>query len=149
MNEDQEEKQLKGYEMAYLLSPQTPEGEVSLWTEKLVSLIAQAGGSVRETPQPKRQILAYPVQHHKQAFFGWLIFTAPKDSPEKIKEGLKHNQVLLRTLIIAEQRETKPRVSALPLKSQKTPLPPPEQRMSEEMEQKIEEAVAAAESTTN
>ena len=132
--------------MAYLLSPQTPEGEVRTWLEKLSALVGSAEGSIREMPDPKRHILSYPVKHHKQAFFGWLIFTGPSTAPEKIREGMKHDQVLLRMLIIEEQRETKPRVAIQP-QTPKPPSPPEEQSAPPgEIDKKIDEAVAATES---
>lgn len=120
METQQDEKVHKNYELAYLLVPHASEEEVSAWLGKTTNIIQEGGGMIRETPEPKRQILSYPIKKQKTALFGWMLFTAPNDMPEKIRTALRHDTQLLRMLVIQEQRDTKPRI---PLKPQPKETP--------------------------
>src|SRR3989344_3365444 len=82
MSEENEEKELKIYELGYLLPSRLAEEEVGREYGKLKELIANSGGEMVSDEIPKKISLAYTMQkvvanvreRFDTAYFGWIKF---------------------------------------------------------------------------
>lgn len=139
----------KNYELAYLLSPSVPEGEVLTWAGKLTTLITEAYGTMRRVEEPKRRKLAYTVEKKDEAYFGWTTFSMAPGNTADLKKKLKSEKELLRYLLTEEEIETRtpllrpfiPRRAPLKPKTFLRPQEPkPEEKLDlEALDKKLEE----------
>lgn len=112
-----EEKELKAYEIGFLLSPVVAEEVLNdTINEELVSLIEEHGGKVQSRTAPEMKTLAYTVTHsvgnerskYKNAYFGALVFEMSPDQVASLSEALKTSEKVIRTLITIFEKEDKP-----------------------------------------
>jgi len=106
--------QQENYELGFHLTPDLTEEEVKHAVEELTSDINQNGGLITFTKEPQRFRLAYPIQHKLSSYFGFILFTAPKDSVLKLQEGFKLNNKILRYVIIKKEERKEPEVKTQP-----------------------------------
>lgn len=98
----------KNYELAYLLSPSVPAGEVLTWAGKLTTIITETNGTIRKVGEPKRLKLAYNIAKKGEAYFGWTTFGLVPGNTSDLKKKLKSEKDLLRYLLTEEEIETRP-----------------------------------------
>ncbi len=97
----------KTYELAYLLPPSIPEGDVLMAAGKLTSLIESEQGAVLRVEPPKKQRLAYPIKKQTNAYFGWTSFRMPAAGVAQVKKKLKDAN-LLRSAVFVQKAEPMP-----------------------------------------
>ena len=104
-----EKDESKAYELAYLLSPFVPADTVEkTMSEIFARTLAKSDAKIVTELQPKMRPLAYTIVKHiankknpfKDAYFGWLKFTAMGDSAKTIKEALDKEDLLVRFMIV-------------------------------------------------
>ncbi len=142
MQEEQKTSDKKEYELSFLLSEAAAISEID---KALVNVGAEVGtkGQVSEIR------LSYPIKKHTSANFGYYHFTAHPEDVVKVKEELKLNPKVLRTLLLTPPvkqmlREPRP---IKPIESKKEVAPkveepkPAEPRIlsNEGLEKKLEE----------
>lgn len=88
------EEQTKTYEIAYLLTDPTVQ-------ETLLKLLNQHGGEVSYQGELKEIKLAYPVQKHTAAHFGFAQFKISPEAVVKYGAALKLQKDVLRIMIIS------------------------------------------------
>lgn len=97
----------KNYELAYLLSPALPEGEVLGYAGKLTGVIEDEKGAIRHIETPRRRRLEYPIKKEWTAYFGWTTFAIAPAAIAQIEKKVKESPQLLRHLIVEEEIETR------------------------------------------
>ena len=138
----------KNYEFAYLLSPDIPEEAIRAWENELINWIGTNEGEMKERQEGRRQMLSYPIQHKKQAFFGVVRFNATTTIPTLLKEKIKYDEKVLRHLIIEQPYSMRPPTFTPQRRMQKATTQQAPEVSAEEIDRQVEEAVAAAESAT-
>ncbi len=103
-------RELKTYEVGYLLSPLVPEDQlVSLVSQIFEENVKASGGAVTSQLAPRLIRLAYPVAKvisnkrsiYKDGYFGAMRFQTYPDQLAKIKEALDKKDELIRYLFLA------------------------------------------------
>jgi len=142
------EMRRKNYEFAYLLSPDIPEEAIRTWENELIEWIGTNEGEMKERQEGRRQMLAYPIHHKKQAFFGVVRFNATTAIPTLLKEKIKYDEKILRHLIVEQPYSIRPHTFTPQHRMQKSAAQQAPEVSVEEIDRQVEEAVAAAESAT-
>lgn len=123
MNEEETTKRF--YELGYLITPTTPETEVSAEVETLKKSIEAAQGTIHSEGAPEFIDLAYTMEKNvaskkmkwSQAYFGWIKFEAAPEALATLKKELDGNLALIRYILIKTNVENtivfkKPKVDA-------------------------------------
>ncbi len=113
------------YELGYLITPTTPEGDVAAEVAVLKKAIETVAGSISSEGGPEFIDLAYTIQKSvasknmkwDQAYFGWMKFNADPSALEALKKALDGNKNLIRYILVKTNVENtivfkKPKVDA-------------------------------------
>src|SRR3989344_2060848 len=144
------EQKIENYELGFHLLPETEEGKLAEKTQVIEGIITKLGGTVTNSRQPKKQHLSYPIDHKKYSYFGVVNFKLPSDGIDQLRDNLKLDEAVLRSLILKVKENQKVlRVlkdqSAKPRTRTHTPAKPdnkPKEEIKPEvMEKQIEEVI--------
>ncbi|OGD36616.1 30S ribosomal protein S6, partial [Candidatus Azambacteria bacterium RIFCSPHIGHO2_01_FULL_51_74] len=83
----------KTYELSYFITPEVKDEEVVAYAQKIKDFVTgekEEKTEITREEMPSKRRLAYPIEHKKQGYFGFMHFAA---SPEKLKE-VKNKLVL-------------------------------------------------------
>lgn len=130
------ESEVKNYEISYLLSPQIAEEQVISYAHKVVAAIEDHKGMVKYTESPKKRMLTYLVNKEKNAYFGWITFTAAADTLRAIDKRIKGVEGLMRHLIV-ERNMNEIKVRSLRL-SRRQPTETKTETETETKEEKLD-----------
>lgn len=142
------------YELAYLLSGNLEEAAATQESANIAKLAQDAGGIVEREDIPKKRRLAYPIRHERQGYFGTVQVNATPEFAEKLKAGLRHHPMLIRYLLVQQERPKKPspsRVERRPRPIAAEPIPALEpaattpQPALEDFDKKLEEILQSGE----
>ncbi|MEK7166688.1 MAG: 30S ribosomal protein S6, partial [Patescibacteria group bacterium] len=92
----------KTYELAYHLNPDLEEATVRTQVQELNDLIAQNGGSVLISSNPRKSHLSYPIKNKHYAYFGIMEFGAMPEVIEKVNAQMKLQNSVMRYLLLAK-----------------------------------------------
>ncbi|TSC74570.1 MAG: small subunit ribosomal protein S6 [Parcubacteria group bacterium Gr01-1014_44] len=144
------EQKIENYELGFHLLPELEEGEIAEKTREIEGLIAKLGGAVTNSQQPKKQHLSYPIDHKKYSYFGVINFKLPCGEADQLRDTLKLDEKVLRTLVlkvkenqkilrVLKDQSSKPRIRThTPAKPDSKPK---EEIKPEVMEKQIEEVI--------
>jgi ribosomal protein S6 len=107
------EKEVKLYEVAYLISPSKSEEEAKFFHEALKNSIPSLGGLVEENGSVIKRRLYYPIKKIKEAYFAHFKFLINPKTLVDLKKKLEEKDVLRYLLVETKrvpQRVYKPRV---------------------------------------
>ena len=113
-NTDNElQKELKVYELGYLLLPTLTDEEVGKEYANLKDSVVKQGGEVISDEIPKKIPLAYSMekivsnsrQKLNAAYFGWIKFAMDPEKVLELKKNLSQNPQLIRFLIFRTVKE--------------------------------------------
>lgn len=131
--------QRQQYELAFHLLPSFTETEIEEKRRGIEELISKSGGIVSRYGEIKKMKLAYPIKKEQFSNFGYIEFSAPKNTIETINKNLTLNDEILRHLVIKKKEEKKV-LTAKPAKPRKIlPKETEKPEMTEELDKKIEE----------
>jgi ribosomal protein S6 len=108
VNIEGNEVELASYEFAFHILPTVAEGEVTMVTEELQTLITKAGGEVFDSEAAERFELAYEIDKYLEgkyrkftsAYFGWVRFKLAPAALAGLTEGIEDHKMLLRYLLV-------------------------------------------------
>ena len=110
MTKEHEDKEveLQKYELGYHLVPSLSEDDLALRVEELMKAVTSAGGNILSEGAPTAFTLSYTMRRlrggtwekYDTSFFGWMRFEAPAEAMPELKDGLEHNEYLIRHLVI-------------------------------------------------
>lgn len=135
----------KNYEIAYLLSPSIPEGEVLTHAGKFTTLIEGSKGVVRHVEAPKKIKLSYSVKKERNAYFGWTAFTMAPSYLADLEKKVKAQKLLRHLTIQHEEMRRVPQFrpqTVRPFKERPIPREPekPEEKLDlEALDKRLEE----------
>ena len=118
----------KNYELAFLISPDLTETEVSEFFNKIESLIK---AQISKKQEPSRIKLCYPILKKKEAFLGVLEFSS--EDLGDLQNELKKQDNILRFLLILKPKEKQRPVSRreVPVKQEKVELDKIEEKLEQ------------------
>lgn len=134
----EEISQRQQYELAYHFLPSFNDKELEEKRRAIEELISKSGGIVSRYGEIKKMKLAYPIKKEQFSNFGYIEFSAPRDTIETINKKMMLNDEILRHLVIKKKEEKKvlavrPKVrEILPKEIEKT-------ETTKELDKKIEE----------
>lgn len=143
-------QKIENYELGFHLLPEMEEGQLTAKTQEIEGMITKLGGSVTHSRPLKRQHLSYPIDHKKYAFFGVFNFKLPAEMVDQLRDILKLDEMVLRSLILKvkenqkvlrslKDHSTKPRTRThTPSKPETKPK---EEIKPEVMEKQIEDVI--------
>lgn len=141
---------LENYELGFHLLPELEEGQLTAKTQEIEEMITKLGGSIAHSRSLKRQHLSYPIEHKKYSFFGVFNFKLPAEAADQLRDTLKLDEAILRSLILKVKENQKvlrsiKDHSAKPRTRTHTPpkaeSKPKEEIKPEVMEKQIEEVI--------
>lgn len=108
-----EEKNTVYYEIGYLIAPTITEEDAPSEGAKVRDIVEKQGFIV-SVAEPEKRSLAYEItkrfggKNHRfrTAYFGHLIFQAVPEDATAIREGIRKNDAIIRTLIIKRTKES-------------------------------------------
>jgi ribosomal protein S6 len=138
-NETEEEARREIYELGYLLAPSIPEGELAQEVVGLKGLIEKLGGIFLSEEHPTLMPLAYTVnlvrtgrrEKYQDAYFGSLKFELAPSVTASLKEGLEHQEHLVRYLLVTTVKEDTRAPKRLFQKSESAPSGRPAVRFAD------------------
>jgi len=134
----EEIKQKQQYELAFHLLPSFTETEIEEKRREIEELISKSGGFVSRYGEIKKIKLAYPIKKEQFSNFGYIEFSAPKNTIETINKKIMLNDDMLRHLVI-KKKEEKKILAAKPKKREILPKEIEKPETTKELDKKIEE----------
>ncbi|MEK7614289.1 MAG: 30S ribosomal protein S6 [Patescibacteria group bacterium] len=113
--DESNEKDIKIYEVGYLLVPELTEAAVAEAVNEIKTIVLdKLGGGEIGSEMPKMINLAYAMEKrvgakkdwYEKAHFGWIKFELPTESIAQVKTALEKNNKIIRFLIIKTVRES-------------------------------------------
>lgn len=106
-------KDIKVYELGYLLVPSIPPEDVSVNYGNIKELVLSSGGEIISDEMPKSIVLAYAMtkvisnirSKFNTAYFGWTKFTIEPEKVLEIKKKLDLDQTIVRFLMLKTVKE--------------------------------------------
>lgn len=135
----EELSQKQQYELAFHFLPSFTETEIEEKRRGIEELISKSGGIVSRYGEIKKMKLAYPIKKEQFSNFGYIEFSAPKNTVEAINKNLMLNDEILRHLVV-KKKEEKIVKKAKPVKPRKIlPEETKKPETTKELDKKIEE----------
>ncbi|MBI2064319.1 MAG: 30S ribosomal protein S6 [Candidatus Yanofskybacteria bacterium] len=144
------EPKIENYELGFHLLPEMEEEQIGEKIQEIEGTITKLGGAVISSRQPKRQHLSYPIDHKNYSYFGVFNFKMPTEGTDQLRNTLKLDETVLRSLILKvkenqkvlralKDHSVKPRTRThTPPKAESKPK---EEIKPEVMEKQIEEVI--------
>jgi ribosomal protein S6 len=129
-----ESKNMKYYELAFILSSKLSETDASDIKQKLETLIQEKEGILDFSEDLKKISLSYPIEKETQAYLGSIKFFLKKDNIKEIEAKTKEEKSILRFILcnkkkIEAQESDKKRTA--PKKKKKAELKDIEEKLDE------------------
>ncbi len=113
---DGDDNETRTYELGFHVVPTVGDEGVSQEVETIHALIAKHRGTIVSEEQPQLMRLAYSLdrviarQHHSfdNAYFGWMIFEALPSDAHAVKEAMRHNEHIIRSLMVKTEKDAAP-----------------------------------------
>ena len=91
----------RNYELAFHINPNLEEPRISQIKTELEQQVISGGGVISFTKEPERTRLSYEINHHANAFFGHIHFSAEQtEGLVSVEEYIKLNPEIIRSMII-------------------------------------------------
>ena len=101
------ERKIENYELGFHLLPEMEEGKLNEKVQEIEGMITKLGGTINSSRPIKRQHLSYPIDHKKYSFFGVLNFKMPTEGSDQLRDALKLDETVLRSLILKVKENQK------------------------------------------
>lgn len=101
------------YEAGYHISPVVKEEDIEKVVTGIRGVVEQAGGSFIAEGAPVLMRLSFPMYsregekyvEHDRGYFGWLKFESSVEGADSLRESLKTNSAILRSMVFRTVRE--------------------------------------------
>lgn len=91
----------KNYELAFHINPNLDESRIEQIRSELEQEVVKLGGAISYAKAPERTRLSYEVNHHAQAYFGYIQFSTENgEELETLQEHIKLNPDIIRSIVI-------------------------------------------------
>lgn len=97
------DKDIKLYEIAYLISPALTEDEARDFHQKRKNDVLELGGLIDHEGEIKKRRLSYPIKKMTEAFLAYFRIMLSRDNAEKLKKSFEQENIL-RSLFVETKR---------------------------------------------
>jgi small subunit ribosomal protein S6 len=105
------------YELTYIISVLTAEGETSSIAEKVRAQIKELGGEAKKEYISEKKKLAFQIKKQGQGFYATVIFEMEPEKIDELNTFLRMNNDILRHMIINQAELRTEKVSKKPAKT--------------------------------
>jgi len=95
-----EDKQLCGYELVLIISPEVVDEEMGATIDKVTQFITGKGGVISDVEQWGKRKLAYPIKHFMEGNYVLTRFKLKPELTKELKANLQISEEVLRHLLI-------------------------------------------------
>ena len=95
-----EEKNLRNYELVFVVRPDIPEEKLDAAVEKISSIITNKGGTVTGMERWGKRRLAYPIKHFMEGYYILGKFKCLPAASREIEANLQITEEIIRFLVI-------------------------------------------------
>ena len=99
----EEESIKKQYELAYILPGDLGDDNAEKAKEGFGSFVQDVGGVITNTPNLRKQALAYPIEKKRDGYFGFINFTLDPARVKELNIKFRLDETLLRFLIVTDE----------------------------------------------
>lgn len=89
---------MRSYEALFILGPELGVNELDKVKEEIRRALISEGVEELEEEEVLKRDLAYPIRKHTEGIYLSYRFKAPSQAVNRVKEVLRHNQQILRSL---------------------------------------------------
>lgn len=116
ISQEQDDSEARVYELGFHIVPSVGDEGLSKEIEAVHAVIAKNGGNIVSEEQPQLTRLAYPLQRDiarkrhtfDTAYFGWVVFEAFPKGAHAVKEAMRHNEHIIRSLMVKTEKDAAP-----------------------------------------
>ena len=126
---------MKQYELSYLITPDLSDQEVTVFCEKINSLIQDKGGVLGKMLAEKKIKLGYPIKKKATAFIKTVNFHLSPEKLPDLEKSLKETKEILRYFIVTPKEIKKPIEKELVFKASSKEV---ETKQKKEVKEKVE-----------
>jgi len=94
---------LRDYETVVIWSASIPEADIEKAHDRVVEIIAEAGGSYSATEKWSRRLLAYPIKKQTEGIYHFLRWQGDKPAIEAIDKHLRIHDNCLRFITLRSE----------------------------------------------
>lgn len=145
------DQKIENYELGFHLLPELEEGQLTEKVQEIEGVITKLGGSITHSRPLKKQHLSYPIDHKKYSYFGVFNFKLPTEASDQLRDILKLDEAVSRSLILKvrenqkvlhsiKEHSVRPRTRTHT--PPKTETKPKEEVKPEVMEKQIEDVIS-------
>ena len=127
---------MKKYEATILITPLAEKSEAEGLLKKIADFINEKGG-IADRSQAVKIKLAYLIEKNKEAFLGTISFSESSEKIKEIKEKIKSEKDVLRSIIVAKKEESAKKIK--PARSKNFKKEQDKKVDIEKIDQKIDE----------
>ena len=95
-----ESKQLRDYEMVFIISPEVIDKDLDATVDKVRQSITEKGGTISDLEQWGKRKLAYPIKHFMEGYYVLSRFKLTPASCSELEANLEVSEEVLRHLLI-------------------------------------------------
>ncbi|MFQ6121846.1 MAG: 30S ribosomal protein S6 [Dehalococcoidales bacterium] len=95
-----EDKQLRDYELVFIISPEVEEGAVDATVDSVSQFITSKGGVISEVERWGKRKLAYPIKHCLEGSYVLTRFKMKPMWSKELEANLQISEEILRHLLI-------------------------------------------------
>lgn len=115
-DQDGDDAEARTYELGFHIVPSVGDEGLSAEIEAIHAIIAKNHGTIISEEQPQLMRLAYPLQRDisrkrhtfDSAYFGWFVFEAFPSDAHAVKEAMRHNEHVVRSLLVKTEKDAAP-----------------------------------------
>ena len=141
--EEQGTKEIKTYQLTYILPATVASGELLKRHNELVTALTEKGVHITESRDPARTKFAYPMAKQMYGFMGEIKFWTDPEAILGLLDVLRHEENILRFLITKEERRRRAPVRFAARDAEK-PRPAREKISIQEIDKKLDEIMKSA-----
>jgi len=102
------------YELTYIISLLSAEGETSTMAEKVRAQIKELGGEAKKEYISEKKKLAFEIKKQNQGFYATVVFEMEPEKIDELNTFLRMNNDILRHMIINQAEFRTEKVSKKP-----------------------------------
>ena len=95
-----EDKQLCGYELVFIVSPEVADEKMRVTLDNVTQFITGKGGVISEVEQWGKRKLAYPIKHFMEGNYVLIRFKLKPEVAKALEANLQISEEVLRNLLI-------------------------------------------------
>lgn len=91
---------MRAYELTFIVSPTSEEGQIQATIERVARLVANVEGEVADVQPWGRRRLAYPIRQQRDGYYVTMRLRCRPQATAEIERGLRLTEELLRHLLV-------------------------------------------------